>query len=109
MDDAKVDLALDDVLVLPVEPPSDGNDTSAKSSKGRKNKTNGTSKDQPDLQVDAAYEDSDADSEIAFQEGHLQSNGKENPKAFKQKDLVAMAFAGDNVVEVIPDVHFHLI
>lgn len=104
MNDAQVDINLDDVLVLPTEATATAMDVISNGSKHPKSWTrNGESKDKSgaDNHVDAAYEDSDEDSEVAFQEDHLLPNGKENPKAFKQKDLVAMAFAGDNVVEVL--------
>lgn len=51
---------------------------------------------------DPAVDNSDANSEIDEQEKALQSKGKKKGKvqAFEQRDLVARAFAGDNVVQV---------
>ncbi|GJJ15677.1 hypothetical protein Clacol_009955 [Clathrus columnatus] len=101
-DDANVEIAPDDVLLLPTESSTIEKKTNSKGTNPRKSKIkDGTDNNATKLksQVDAAYDDSDADSEIAFQEDHLQPNGKTNSKAFKQKDLVALAFAGDNVVE----------
>lgn len=43
--------------------------------------------------VDSAFRDSDDEGDEANHQGR-------NVKAFKQRDLVALAFAGDNVVEV---------
>jgi U3 small nucleolar RNA-associated protein 14 len=54
-------------------------------------------------QVDAAFADSDVDSEIEAQEQQIKAKGKgQGVKAFEQRDLVALAFAGDNVVQVRP-------
>lgn len=101
MNDAQVEINFEDVLVLPTESSATVNSNDSKHPKSTQQ--NGKSKDESSSKdhVDRAYEDSDADSEVAFQEDHLLPDGKENPKAFKQKDLVAMAFAGDNVVEVL--------
>lgn len=48
-------------------------------------------------------DDSDENSEVEQQEKALLNKGKRTGKdaaAFKQRDLVALAFAGDNVVQV---------
>jgi U3 small nucleolar RNA-associated protein 14 len=53
--------------------------------------------------VEAPSDDSDAHSEIEEQEKALSQKGKgksKGVKAFEQRDLVARAFAGDNVVQV---------
>lgn len=61
--------------------------------------TNGTPID------DGAVDDSDANSEVDVQEAILKAKAGANTKglkAFQQRDLVARAFAGDNVVHVRP-------
>ncbi|KAF8592755.1 small-subunit processome [Ramaria rubella] len=103
-EDAVVEINLEGVLGVPGEGGSGeavgtGMDVGSVGARGReKAKLNRDGR-----QVDAAYEDSDADSEVEAQE--QQVNGKatgksgKNVKAFEQRDLVARAFAGDNVVQ----------
>ncbi|KAF8510410.1 Utp14-domain-containing protein [Hysterangium stoloniferum] len=96
-DDATVEISMDDVLEIPDEPTTQANELvggiSSKVKTKQKAHQNG-------LKVDAAFEDSDADSEIEAQEQHVKANDKgKGTKAFQQRDLVAMAFAGDNVVQ----------
>ena len=55
--------------------------------------------------------DSDVDSEVEAQEQALDLKGKGKAKvlkAFEQRDLVALAFAGDNVVHVILPVFWRI-
>ena len=99
-DDAQLEISVTDVLTLddarklPSSPPA------AKSSQ-----TEGTQKsDGPQNQSDAA-DDSDANSEVDEQEKALvattqSKRKKKGLQAFEQRDLVALAFAGDNVVRV---------
>ncbi|KIM82209.1 hypothetical protein PILCRDRAFT_820590 [Piloderma croceum F 1598] len=56
--------------------------------------------------VEAPSDDSDSDSEIEEQEKALSQKGKgksKGVKSFEQRDLVARAFAGDNVVQAFED------
>jgi len=83
-EDAVVEIDLDNPLSLPAVPgPPEA--TSAKQRKPNRN-IKGTA-------VDSAFQDSD-DEDVGPDNGH------QSAKAFKQRDLVALAFAGDNVVEV---------
>ena len=79
-DDAVVQISLDNILRLPITQTSTG------------------------IQQDE--DGSGEDSEIEAQEKVL-LNGKEKARRvyFQQRDLVAQAFAGDNVVQVCYDVH----
>lgn len=98
-DDAVVEISMDEVLKLPSEPsPREESQVmkanSADANSAEKGPPNGK-------QVDAAFEDSDVDSEIEAQERQTKVKGSSKGiKAFKQRDLVALAFAGDNVVQV---------
>lgn len=77
LDDAALQISLDNVLRLPL-----------------------TSKE--------AEDDSGEDSEIEAQENLLlngKGKGKANRVAFQQRELVALAFAGDNVVQVCDPVN----
>lgn len=85
-DDAVVEISLDSVLTLPAKsgPPL-----------SLKEMTKG---------VDSDGDSSDLDGEIEAQEKAMLMKGKGRPnglKAFEQRDLVSLAFAGDNVVQVI--------
>ncbi|EFI28742.1 small nucleolar ribonucleoprotein complex subunit Utp14 [Coprinopsis cinerea okayama7 len=98
-DDATLEISMDNVLQLG-EPSKEGQaSTSAASSqkKAPKAKTSTTTGG------DDSDEDSDANSEVDAQEQALlrKAKGKGKaaaPTAFQQRDLVALAFAGDNVV-----------
>ncbi|KAJ8688838.1 hypothetical protein PTI98_013583 [Pleurotus ostreatus] len=55
----------------------------------------------------SADDDSDANSEVEEQEKMIsakQNGGKNGQIAFQQRDLVALAFAGDNVVQQFEEV-----
>ncbi|TFK39375.1 Utp14 protein-domain-containing protein [Crucibulum laeve] len=91
-DDAAVEISMDTVLSVP-----------GPSSSSRQKDKKGEAK-QP---VQDAEDDSDANSEVEAQEKALDAKGKgkgkgkgkaKGPRAFEQRDLVALAFAGDNVV-----------
>ena len=93
-DDAVVEISLDEVLKLPGEKDAGKKAKSAKAKGKAKAQANGQ-------QVDSAFENSDEDSEVEAQERQLATKGKaKGVKAFEQRDLVALAFAGDNVVQV---------
>lgn len=86
-DDAVVEISADNVLNL------DGasSQPAVKKTAGRQALASG------------ADDDDDTHSEIEAQEKALDLKGKgraKGPKAFEQRDLVALAFAGDNVVHV---------
>ena len=62
--------------------------------------------------VRAVEDDSDSNSEVGAQELELTLKGKRKAssiKAFEQRDLVAAAFAGDNVVQVCSFFSSHLL
>ncbi|TFK56541.1 Utp14-domain-containing protein [Heliocybe sulcata] len=85
-DDAVVEISMDDVLTLTGAGPSKKPSGSLRAP-----------------EQDAAADDSDANSEIEEQEKALERKaiGRKNKgaRAFEQRDLVALAFAGDNVVQ----------
>lgn len=93
--DAEVEISMDNVLTL-----GPSSSTSAK--------TVGKKTVKPvDTAVAGGEADSDANSEVDEQEMLLNLKGKGKAKgvrAFEQRDLVALAFAGDNVVRVSPKV-----
>jgi U3 small nucleolar RNA-associated protein 14 len=81
LDDAALQISLDKVLRLPVRPPES---------------------------VQQDEDESGGESEIEAQENNLligKRKGMANVLAFQQRDLVALAFAGDNVVSVCDQVH----
>jgi U3 small nucleolar RNA-associated protein 14 len=89
-EDGTVEISLDKVLTFP-SAPSDSNP----SEPVRK-----ASQQAPIVQAD---DESDSDSEVGAQETALTLKGKRKAsgiKAFEQRDLIAVAFAGDNVVQV---------
>jgi U3 small nucleolar RNA-associated protein 14 len=82
--DAEVEISMDDILQL-------------HSSEKVKEKATSTS----EAAAGSDNDDSDGDSEINAQELALEaSKSKKKVAAFQQRELVAMAFAGDNVVKV---------
>lgn len=93
-EDAAVDISLSNVMTLGS---TAGPSKTAKSKQpSRKRGAQATNNDDDD-------DESDANSEVDAQENVLQSKGKgraKGVKAFEQRDLVARAFAGDNVVQV---------
>lgn len=94
-EDATVDISMSDVMTLGVKPPSGRTQKHADDTQGLS---------QGDNPQD---DDSDAHSEIEVQEQALtlKATGRsKDVKAFEQRDLVARAFAGDNVVRVRPNI-----
>ena len=86
-EDAAVDISMSNVMTL-------GTSSPAGPSQPRTKPKHGKSPQQDD-------DDSDANSELEEQERLLDRKGKDKAngvKAFEQRDLVARAFAGDNVV-----------
>lgn len=104
-DDATVEITMDNVLTLTTPASSSQPQTSSsQSQKTTASNTLGTVSKQP-LATNGATvdDDSDANSEIEEQEKVVDLKGKgkaKGLKAFEQRDLVALAFAGDNVVHV---------
>lgn len=101
-EDAVVDIDLDDVMKVPdFTISSSGDAAEAKGITGKKNGKGNTkvriSEPHPKATVDTAFRDSDDEGDDG-QDGAV--TNKNSGKAFKQRDLVALAFAGDNVVEV---------
>jgi len=94
-DDAIVEIQMDTVLSLGNEGAgSDPTDTVSKSQTQK-------GKQKASLSAEATDEDSDADSEIEEQEkALLQPRKGKKVQAIEQRELVARAFAGDNVVKV---------
>jgi U3 small nucleolar RNA-associated protein 14 len=100
-DDAVVEISLDTTLASSLT-------TVLSSSKAppptkKANLTNGTVAGMNSTLEEDDSDDSDANLEIEAQEKalNLKGKGKANGiKAFEQRDLVALAFAGDNVVSV---------
>jgi U3 small nucleolar RNA-associated protein 14 len=96
-DDAEVEISMDTILAVPSEPTAPSLPT--KKSKAKASET----QDVPMRDGGTADDDSDANSEVEAQEKMLNVKGKASKKtlmAFEQRDLVALAFAGDNVVHV---------
>ena len=94
-DDAVVEISMENALTLDTSasPP-----TQEQKGEQRRNGERGDSQTNHDVD-----HDSDANSEVEAQEKALDRKGKAKPKglrAFEQRDLVALAFAGDNVVQV---------
>lgn len=98
-DDAVVEISLDTTL-------TSSSTTVLSSSKAppptkKANLTNGTGAGLNSTLEEDDSDDSDANVEIEAQEKALNLKRKANGiKAFEQRDLVALAFAGDNVVSV---------
>ncbi|KAG6898857.1 hypothetical protein C0993_003500 [Termitomyces sp. T159_Od127] len=104
VDDALVEISVDNVLTLdPSSVQSIAVPVSkrslATSSKGKLSRSSSA------VAQEDANDDDDANSEIEAQEKALELKGKSKaklPQAFEQRELVALAFAGDNVVHVRP-------
>ena len=96
-EDAVVDISLDKNLTLPSGPSGSSPIETVQKADPK------ASKQVPVVQADE--DDSDNNSEVEAQETALtlkaKGKGKANGiKAFEQRELVALAFAGDNVVQV---------
>lgn len=88
-DDAVLEISIDNVMLMK-------NDKPITESKGKKKD------EKPKIKATTKSIDhvsSDDNSELDDQEAALQ-NRRKGPKAFEQRELVARAFAGDNVVKV---------
>ncbi|KAG6813718.1 hypothetical protein H0H92_008126 [Tricholoma furcatifolium] len=100
VDDAMVEISVDNVLTLNSNSAAARPSTSSaptKSAPARKS-SSGTRQEHAH---DGGEDDDDVNSEVEAQEKALDSKGKGKaklPQAFEQRDLVALAFAGDNVV-----------
>ena len=95
-DDAAVEISLDTILTSSSTTVLSGSKAPLKT-----NLTNGTGAGVNSTLDEDDSDDSDANLEIEAQEQalNLKGKGKANGiKAFEQRDLVALAFAGDNVV-----------
>ncbi|KAI0652546.1 Utp14 protein-domain-containing protein [Trametes meyenii] len=95
-EDAAVDISLSTVMTL------DGGDKPAASKIGQSSKLGPASEGKARAAQASDDSDSDANSEVEEQERALARKGKgkgNGLKAFEQRDLVALAFAGDNVVQ----------
>jgi U3 small nucleolar RNA-associated protein 14 len=92
-DDAALEISTDDVMIL-----DRSFDLITASSKSMQAESKVKSSN---AAANAVADDSDANSEVEEQEKALQRKTKfKGVKAFEQRDLVARAFAGDNVVQV---------
>ncbi|EIW64453.1 Utp14-domain-containing protein [Trametes versicolor FP-101664 SS1] len=105
LEDAAVDVSLSTVMTL-----ANGNEAGpSKAGQPSKPKSKPTAKSASVAKGKARASqadddsDSDANSEVEEQESALTQKGKGKVKAFEQRDLVALAFAGDNVVQDFAD------
>lgn len=98
IDDAVVEISADKVLMLPSPKTSPVTSTNKPAAPVKKaSRPPSTSVDHPGGGDD---DDDDVHSEVEEQEKALSNKGKAVRHAFEQRDLVALAFAGDNVVHV---------
>ncbi|KAF8195123.1 Utp14-domain-containing protein [Pholiota molesta] len=105
-DDAVVDISLDNVLAS-----VSTSTAAAPHTSGSAQKTKAVSQQNVPIQPSSAHADGSDDSdddniELEAQELALKAKGKGKAnglKAFEQRDLVALAFAGDNVVQSFED------
>ncbi|KAG5651215.1 hypothetical protein H0H81_009463 [Sphagnurus paluster] len=96
IDDAVVEISADKVLTLPSPKTSPVTSTNKPAAPVKKaSRPPSTSVDHPGGGDD---DDDDVHSEVEEQEKALSNKGKAVRHAFEQRDLVALAFAGDNVV-----------
>ncbi|KIN93270.1 hypothetical protein M404DRAFT_36247, partial [Pisolithus tinctorius Marx 270] len=97
-DDAVLEIEIDKVLTIP-DPPTTSSSAKKKGKKPKRQNQLSTS-----AEVPADDDDSDVHSEMEEQEGAAgQSVNAKGGKAFQQRELVALAFAGDNVVEAFEE------
>ena len=91
-EDAVVEIDLDNVMTLSTDPDAD----IPAAAKGKNSKDKGKKKVtiSEQAKVDSAFRNSDDEGD------DVEERAQKKGKAFKQRDLVALAFAGDNVVEV---------
>jgi U3 small nucleolar RNA-associated protein 14 len=93
-EDGVVEISLDKVLNFPSAPPNSNPSEPVRKADQKANQQ------APVVQAD---DESDSNSEVGAQETAQTLKGKRNAsgiKAFEQRDLIAVAFAGDNVVQV---------
>jgi U3 small nucleolar RNA-associated protein 14 len=103
-EDGVVEISSDKVLTLP-SAPSDSNPSEPVRKADQK-------ASQQAAVVQADESESDSNSEVGAQEAALTLKGKGKAngiKAFEQRDLVAAAFAGDNVIRVRSCLSVHLL
>ncbi|KZV71015.1 Utp14-domain-containing protein [Peniophora sp. CONT] len=99
-EDAELELEPDQALVLSTTKPASPATATSKTSKTKQSKGKRTAPAAANAADANDDDDSSSDSEVELQERQLErKGGKQGAMAFKQRDLVAMAFAGDNVVE----------
>lgn len=106
-DEATVDISLSTVMTLGEAGPSSKAGQSSSSSASAAKPSSAATKGKARASQDGDDSDSDVNSEVEEQEKALAQKGKgkgkgkaNGVKAFEQRDLVALAFAGDNVVQV---------
>ncbi|KAI0050580.1 Utp14-domain-containing protein [Auriscalpium vulgare] len=95
-DDAVLELSADHMLLLPVTASSSSGAGLSKQKRSKKAKSSASGL------PDGARDEDDGNSEVEEQEQALSGKGKgkaNGTMAFQQRDLVALAFAGDNVVQ----------
>ncbi|KAI0778830.1 Utp14 protein-domain-containing protein [Trametes elegans] len=100
-EDAEVDISLSTVMTLGASGEA-GPSRSAQAAKAPAKSAAAAKGKAKASQADHAESDSDVNSEVEEQEKALARKGKvkgNGVKAFEQRDLVALAFAGDNVVQ----------
>ncbi|PPQ67949.1 hypothetical protein CVT26_005829 [Gymnopilus dilepis] len=102
VEDATVEIDMDNVMVASTA-------SSSKPLETKKLAVNGTSNSLPSQPTAQGDDDSEVDLEIEAQEQALAAKTKGRAtanglKAFEQRDLVALAFAGDNVVQSFEEV-----
>ncbi|KAF5390809.1 hypothetical protein D9757_004426 [Collybiopsis confluens] len=95
-EDGVVEIEMDDVLVAPL----DGDMVTSINQKSNKGKAKGKGKIPAPSGSDSNDSDSNGESEMEAQENMVQTKGKQSKtvKAFEQRELVARAFAGDDVI-----------
>lgn len=100
-DDSVLEIEIDKVLTIP-DPPT----ASSPAKKGGKATQKPKQRNQPSTGAEVPADDADSDvhSEIEEQErADSQTVNAKGVKAFQQRELVALAFAGDNVVEAFEE------
>lgn len=97
-DDVIVEITLDDTLKISGNDNTRANPLANGTALDKKKKKKSKKKDAGRNIEPSEVNETDVDSEIEEQEAALRKGGK--VKAFEQRELVARAFAGDNVVQV---------
>ena len=97
-DDAVLEIDVDNVLTIP-EPPAPSAPEKKSKRRGKKGASKASSG--PTSTAHDEGDESDVPSEIEDQERAVEGKkGSKGVQAFQQRELVALAFAGDNVVQV---------